>query len=140
VSARLRSRRLDQELAGGTPPETTAPLALRARRLAALSRRRTIADGLRRVICDTRRGVPSLARISARRAQVMVAADELNRLADALATPGPVSARGVAQAFILLTDGTGPLYSERSTASLRADAAVAASNLRLQAEPASSVS
>jgi hypothetical protein len=50
LSARLRSRRLDEALARGTPPETAAPLALRARRLTTLSRRRSIADGLRCVI------------------------------------------------------------------------------------------
>lgn len=133
LSARLRSRQLDEALAGGTPPETTAPLALRARRLTPLSRRRAIADGLRRVIGYACRGVqPSRVRIAPRRAPVIAAAEELTELADALATPGPVSARGVAQAFILLTDGTGPLYNANSTANLRALAAVAAGNLRLE--------
>jgi len=132
LSARLRSRQLDEALARGTPPETTAPLALRARRLTPLSRRRVVADGLRRVIRYAYRGVqPSRIRISPRRAQVVAAADELSQLADALATPGPVSARGAAQAFILLTDGTGPLYNPNSTANLRALAVTAASNLRL---------
>jgi hypothetical protein len=131
--ARLRSRQLDEALAGGTPPETTTPLALRARRLTKLSRRRAIAGGLRRVIRDTcRGGPPSRARISPRRAQVSAAADELSRLADVLATPGPVPARGVAQAFLLLTDGTGPLYDANDAANLRARAMTAASNLRLE--------
>ncbi len=55
LSSRFRSRQLDQELARGIPPETAAALALRARRLTTLSRRRVIADGLRRVIRDTGR-------------------------------------------------------------------------------------
>jgi hypothetical protein len=37
----------------------------------------------------------------------------------------------VAQAWILLTDGTGPLYNSRSTTNLRAFAAGATNNLRL---------
>jgi hypothetical protein len=131
--ARLRTRQLDEALAGGTPPETTTPLALRARRLTRLSRRRAIAGGLCRVIRDSRRGgPPSRARISPRRAQVSAAADELTRLADALATPGPVPVRGVAQAFLLLTDGTGPLYYANNAENLRARAATAADNLRLE--------
>jgi hypothetical protein len=62
---------------------------------------------------------------------VVAASDDLNRLADELATPGPVAARGVAQAWILLTDGTGPLYNARSTGNLRTRAASAADHLRL---------
>jgi hypothetical protein len=133
LSARLRSRRLDDALAWGTAPETDAPLALRARRLTTLRRRRVIAKGLRRVVRDTYRGVPpSLARTSPRRDQVIAAGDELTRLADALASPGPVAARGVAQAWILLTDGTGPLYNANSTGKLPARAASAANNLRIE--------
>jgi hypothetical protein len=133
ISARVRSRQLDEELAEGTPPETAAALALRARRLTALSRRRAIAGSLRRVIRDACRGVPpSQARISPRLSQVIAASDDLARLADALAIPGPVAARGVAQAWILLTDGTGPLYNPNSTANLRSRAASAANNLHLE--------
>jgi hypothetical protein len=133
LSARLRSRQLDEALAQGTPPETAAPLALRARQLTTLSRRRAIADGLRRAIHYTSRGVPApRALISPGRTQVIDASDELIRLADALASPGPVAARGVAQAWILLTDGTGPLYNANSTANLREGAASAADNLRLE--------
>ena len=132
LTAGLRSRRLDEQLARGTAPEIAAPLALRARRLTTLARRREIADGLRRVIRDTCRGMaPSQARISPRLSQVVAATDDLTRLADALASPGPVAARGVAQAWILLTDGTGPLYNANSTGNLRARAATAAANLRL---------
>jgi hypothetical protein len=130
LRTRFRGRQLDQELARGVPPETAAALALRARWLTTLSRRRVIADGLRRVIRDTCRGVPpSQARISPRRSQVTAAVDDLTRVADALARPGPVATRGVAQAWILLTDGTGPLYNPNSTANLRARAANAANNL-----------
>jgi hypothetical protein len=130
LNARLRSRQLDQSLARGTPPETAAPLALRARRLTTLAHRRAVADGLRRAVRESCRGVSaSLARVAPHRSQVITASDELIRLADALAAPGPVAARGVAQARILLTDGAGPLYTMRGN--LRARAASAADNLPL---------
>ena len=132
VSARLHSRQLDQALARGTPSEAAAPLALRARRLTTLSRRRVIANGLRRAVRDSCRGArPSHVRVSLADRQVIAASGELTRLADALASPGPVAARGVAEALLLLTDGAGPLYHRNSTASLRALAASAADNLRV---------
>jgi hypothetical protein len=85
------------------------------------------------VIRDISRGVPpSRAQISPSRSQVIAAVDDLTRVADALASPGPVAARGVAQAWILLTDGTGALYNANSTANLRARAASAANNLQLE--------
>lgn len=133
LSARIRNRRLDHALAQGTSPESSPALALRACRLTKLSRRRTIAEGLLRVIGETRRALPpGRARISPRLLQVVAARDELNRLADALASPGPVASRGVAQAWILVTDGTGPLYNAKSPANLRAEAASATNNLRLE--------
>src|ERR1700757_1318770 len=85
LNARLNGHHLDQSLAEGTPPETAAPLALRARRLTALPRRRVIAAGLRRAVREPCRAVPR---------------DELTRLADALTDPGPVAARGAAEAWI----------------------------------------
>jgi hypothetical protein len=104
---------------------------LRARSLTALSNRRTIANGLRRVVQDACQGAPiSRARISPRRAAVSAASVELTQLADALARPGPVTARGVAQARMLLTDGTGPLYNSKSPGSLEIRAARAAEHLR----------
>ena len=58
------------------------------------------------------------------------AAEELSRLADTLDDPGPVAAQGVARAWLLLTDGTGPLYNARSRTSLCAGAARAIRDLR----------
>lgn len=133
LRTRFRSGELDQALAGGARPESTARLALRARQLIALSRRQSIADGLRRVTRDSCQGVPpSLARISPSVTQVIDAGDDLDRLANTLAAPGPVAAQGVAQAWILLTDGTGPLYNVDSTANLRTRVTSAANNLRLE--------
>lgn len=130
--ARLHSRRLDSALGSGASPEASPALALRARRLTALRHRRRIADSYRRVVREAREGgCLSRNRVTPSRARVSAAGDELNRLADALARPGPVAARGVAQALLLLEDGTGPLYNLRSRVSLREYAARAIDNLAL---------
>ena len=129
--ARLRARRLDRALAQGTPPEASAPLALRAQRLTEPEQRSSIARELRRVMREahvSRR--PELARIKPSQGRVLGAREELRRLADTLEDPGPVAAAGVAQASILLTDGTGPLYNPYSRTTLVGGAARAAQELR----------
>lgn len=130
LAARLRSSQLDQALAGGAPAEGTPALALRARRLVALRRRRSIAESYRHIVRDARADpCPSRRRVAPYRGGVTSASDDLITLADRLAQPGPVAARGVAQALLLLSDGTGPLYNPTSGASLRIEAASAAANL-----------
>jgi hypothetical protein len=64
------------------------------------------------------------------RTRVRSAREELSYLADMLDEPGPVAAGGVAQALLLLTDGTGPLYNPDSRTSLCAGAERAARELR----------
>jgi hypothetical protein len=131
LTTRWRYRRLDLALAAGTPAETTAALALRARRLTDLSNRRSLAAALRRIVRQAQEGAPPAAwRIIPCQSCVVAASDELSRLADALFQAGPVAPRGVAQARILLTDGTGALYDPSSSAGLGALAASAAQNLR----------
>jgi hypothetical protein len=132
--ARLRARHLDLALATGAPPEATAVLALRARRLTALGTRRSIADTYRRLVREAREGATGgRARLIPSTGRVIAASDELTGLADKLSTPGPVDAQGVAEALLLLSDGTGPLYNSRSQATLRASAARAAQDLALRA-------
>jgi hypothetical protein len=130
-AARWCPGRLDRALALGTPPEASPALALRAQRLTELAERHSIADALRRVLRDARDGArPSPARITPSRTIVAAASEELARLADTLSDPGPVTAQGVAQAHLLLTDGTGPLYSPRGRPGLRPTAASAVRALR----------
>jgi hypothetical protein len=129
--ARLRARRLDRALAQGTPPEASAPLALRAQRLTEPEQRSSIARELRRVLREAHQSRrPAFARIMPSRGSVWAAREELRRLADTLEAPGPVAARGVAQAWILLTDGTGPLYNPESRTTLLSGAARAVRELR----------
>jgi hypothetical protein len=132
AKARLRSRRLDQALARGATSEATPALAVRARCLIALPQRRSIAETYRRIVSEARRGgTPSLHRVTPSRTRVTAAGDELIRLADALTQPGPVAARGVAEALLLLADGTGPLYNPATGISLEDSAARATTHLAL---------
>lgn len=129
--ARLRRRRLDRALADGTPPEASAALALRAQRLTEPDHRSSMAGALRRILSEAQAGQrPALGRIMPSRSRVKTARDELIRLADTLEDPGPVAAGGVAQAWMLLTDGTGPLYNPACRMTLRAGAARAVRELR----------
>lgn len=128
--ARLRTLSLDTALANGTPPEADAALALRARRLTNLPRRRKLALAIRHLVRDADgAGVPSHVRVSPLSDRVSAASRELRMLAEKLAEPTPISARGVAQTLLLLTDGTGPLYNARSAGSVRDRAASAVANL-----------
>jgi hypothetical protein len=113
LTARLFARRLDWALANGADSERSPALALRARRLTSFSRRRVIADALWRLLRDGR--VAEDGR------------DQLAGLASALAQPGPVDPRGAARAWLLVTDGTGPLHSRGN---LRGYAASATRYLR----------
>jgi len=128
--ARLRTVSLDTALANGTPSEADAALALRARRLTNVPRRRELALAIRHLVREADRGgARSYLRVSPLSDRVSAASRELAMLAEKLAEPTPVCARGVAQALLLLTDGTGPLYNPRSEGSVRDRAASAVANL-----------
>ena len=130
VTSRLQARRLDLELAAGEPPESSGPLALRGYRLTNLRRRRELAHTLRRLVRDAGHDrTAGWTRISPRRERVTATAEALTALADRLAEPGPVTPRGMAQAWLLVTDGTGPLYNRRNHRSVEAQARSAAENL-----------
>ncbi len=133
LAAQWGARRLDRALAEGVSPETNTRLALRARRLTEPDRRWSIAGALRRVIREAEEDRPRLGRVMPVRPNsgtVKAATSELNELADTLDDPGPVTAHGVAQAWLLITDGTGPLYHPGSSEQLSARAARAARQLR----------
>jgi hypothetical protein len=126
-------RRLDRALADGVSPEASIPLALRAHRLTEPDRRWSIAGALRRIIREAEEDRPRLGRMMPVRPDpgtVRAASEELSELADTLDDPGPVAAYGVAQAWLLITDGTGPLFHPGNGPSLSARAADAARQLR----------
>jgi hypothetical protein len=126
----LRSLSLDTALADGTPSEAHGALALRARRLTSLPRRRELALAIRRLLREADRPARrSRLRVRPLTERVSAASRELATLAEGLGQSTPVSARGVAQALILLTDGTGPLYNPRSEGTVGDRAASATANL-----------
>jgi hypothetical protein len=112
LGARVFSGRLDHELAAGRPPEWSRLHAARAEDLVALPFREALADSWERLPRSPAVRVRPLgARLAAAEASVRL-------LAERLRAPLPVPARGVALATVLLSDGTGPLYSPVSAATL----------------------
>ncbi len=131
IAARWLAHRLDLALADGTSPETNVALALRAQRLTEPDRRWSTAGALRRIVREARNDRRArLGRVRPNRRVVLAASRELSALADTLDDPGPVAARGVAQAWLLLTDGTGALYNSESRTTLASDALRALRELR----------
>ena len=118
IMARLRAQRLDRALADGVAPERGVALALRARRLVRPETAATLARALQRVLRDAYAPQPMPARMPTRAEAVRVAAADLEELARRLVAPHPPGVRGIAQVHLLVTDGTGPLYSANGPESL----------------------
>jgi hypothetical protein len=127
----LRAGSLDRQLARGVAPDSAGPLALRARALIGPCVRAMLARQLRRVVSDARGNHLWLTHVPIRKPEVLDAADDIARLADRLAAPGPVDVRGVAEIHLLLTDGCGPLYYRGATDELRARVASALRDLEI---------
>lgn len=121
--ARLAAGTLDRRLAAGVAPDRSPALALRAQWLIGASARRKLAAHIRTIVADAR-NYDNWRRpcIVASRHAVRTAADDLDALADRLAGGLPVSARGMAQAQLLLSDPTSPLYEHGTGAAVRAAA------------------
>jgi hypothetical protein len=120
VRAHLVSLSLDAQLAAGAPTDTDRLRAVRAAMLVAPAKRRQLARGWQSVV-QSGPWEPSVRRsaVEVRRSQVLTALDEIHELIAALGAEGPVAARGVAVAELLLTDGTGPLYNANSPRNVR---------------------
>lgn len=128
--ARMRASRLDSDLADGASPDSTVPLALRAQMLVSARTRRDLARGAQRVLAtaiqvpaaDRRPQLPAAGRLRAPicRDRVRDSSEELGDLIRRLLAGGPVAARGVALASVLLSDGRGPLYHRASPDEVRA--------------------
>jgi hypothetical protein len=113
VRVQLHRGRLDQQLAEGVGLDPIGDRALRARQLTRMRARRRLARSLRARVKDAER--PAGPRLSAAvplsRPAVRSWRESLLGLAERLERPGPVNPCGVARVLVLLTDGTGPLYS-----------------------------
>ena len=112
VAARLRWGMLDRALTNGADPAASPLIAARATQLGSGSIRARIADGLERLAlsADSPRGrfriLPSRAAIIGNRSQLLELAGMLRR-------DRPLYARGVAMLNVILTDATGPAYTDR---------------------------
>jgi hypothetical protein len=124
LAARVMTARLDRELAAGRPPGWSGPSMARADRLVSPPFRAALADDWDRVP-----RLPARPRWLLRRDAVAAAEPAIRLLTARLRAPRPVTARGVALANELLTDGTGPLYNPASAVPLAAALAEAAALL-----------
>lgn len=118
LRARLFGAALDQRLADGQAPESSGLLAARARHIVSLPRRQVMARDWEHLLWLARRN-QGPAR-GTRAGQITAAGPAIRELARCLRAPLPVSARGVAAANVLLTDGTGPVYSRYARVPLTA--------------------
>jgi hypothetical protein len=117
VRARVSGASLDATLAVGVPPEASRLLATRARDIVTLPRRQALARDWEHLLRVARGGKPGQVR-RIRASQIAAAGPVISELAERLAAPLPVGARGVAMATVLLTDATGPVYNGRSRETL----------------------
>jgi hypothetical protein len=120
---------MDRRLASGRSPDSSAPLALRARELLSLRVREDIASAFERLagpwaVQDTPRHLFVPVRSYNHASREMAALARRMR-------SGPVAVSGVARASLLLTDGTGPLYQPLHEDSLE----IAARELLVSLDP-----
>jgi hypothetical protein len=112
---RLRTRfcasQLDRALAGGASPDSSVALSLHAHTLIGPRVRRELASELRALPGEAARPRSRLdARVPICSRGVLSAVVLLELLADRLAGPEPVEARGVAQVRALLKGADSPLF------------------------------
>jgi len=105
--------KLDRKIAGGPPDIADSALALRARQLTAPGTRREIAGSLRNIMdyADRRGSQPIISAVVVEPRAVRCGRRAILELAERLEAAMPVSARGVALARALLTDGRSPLFN-----------------------------
>lgn len=115
VRVRMHRRQLDSKLAAGAVPTSSGELGLRADQLVYGATRHHVAGSLRAAVSDLndRRSYIVSPVVPVARTSVRRWSRELLGVADMLERPGTVDARGVARARQLVTDGSGPLYSNR---------------------------
>jgi hypothetical protein len=116
--ARLRTRwrrdKLDQQLARGADPQSSAELSLRAAQLGSDSGRSTLANALVAALGDARGPNLGAFRMKTRRrhAAIRDAADDLLALVVRLREDRPIDVRGAAMAARLLSDRGSPLHRD----------------------------
>jgi hypothetical protein len=130
VSAAWRATTLDRMLADGVDPESSAVLALRARKLTGPRGRNQVANGLAaaiRTATETRPGFTSALR--PRASELLEARAVVAALERRLQGASPVTPQGVAMLGRLLTDPASPLYQPSRTGELASGLRTAAAVL-----------
>lgn len=110
-------RRLDRQLAEGADPAGSPSLALRARQLTSRRHREMIADSLDQLVRAAERPPRWGSAVSPVRGSIDAARTELAQISEALRSPVPAYARGVALSEALVHDGQSPLYGAFEAAS-----------------------
>jgi hypothetical protein len=111
LTARLRSGRLNRQIAVGVPAAAGSALAVHEARLTSPVERRAIARILRLALRDAQVGGLVLSsRVPVHIPNVTAAEDLIDAVTLRLHSPRPVNARGMARLRQILSDGTGPLY------------------------------
>jgi hypothetical protein len=131
--AAWHSTTLDRELAGGVDPQTSAVLALRARKLTGPRGRKLVADGLAGALRRAKEyspGITAALRPDAR--ELLDARTVLAALDRRLRGSEAVTAQGVAMLGGLLTDAASPLYRPSGPGELASRLRAAAAALELQ--------
>ncbi len=119
AGARLLASSLDRRLAAGHAPEDDPLSATRAQTLVSPERRRALAANWEHLLEVAVQRPPRYRRGAPLCCDRIARADTAVRaMVVALMAPLPVSARGVAMASRLLSDGAGPLYNRLSSADL----------------------
>jgi hypothetical protein len=111
AAARIRHRLLDQQLADGANPADRPQRAARAAELTKRCSRERVAVEIEQLL-----RFPDEAhwlRVGPHPRATQVNHDALQRLAELLRGDAPLYVRGLARLQIALTDGTGPLYTDR---------------------------
>lgn len=113
---RLHCHRLDLRLAEGEDPAGDPELRRRADELTSRRKRLRIAAVLDRVIAEAEGpAVPFESRSPLARGAICTCAAQVQSIVDRLESARPVAPRGVAQAALLIRDGSSPLYSPATT-------------------------
>ena len=127
--ARVRARKLDEQLLAGTPPEESRLTRARTAELLDPHNRKEVARALREMLdaAEHARRIFMKAQIHLRDLDVIRSGDEIRDLADVLEGSAPVSPRGVILADRLVRDGESPVFmgSEGSVEAAVAEARAA---------------
>jgi hypothetical protein len=129
IAARLRAASLDASLAAGADPAQCPQLAARAAYLTSRTNRRRLAATVECLVHAATLPAKRLRVRPARRA-VVANGNALLELAAILRDPGPVYARGVAELWLALRDGNGPVYVDHHGEALARQVAVVSAGLR----------